>query len=71
MYVYASTALAYFIAIGCKQTCYPNQILIIDGSTDEATQKVIAESTFVNLQYYKYRQKHADSPNKGTMVSQE
>jgi hypothetical protein len=29
-----------------KQTCYPNQILIIDGSTDEATQKVIAESTF-------------------------
>jgi hypothetical protein len=40
-----STALAYFIAIGLKQTCYPNQILIIDGSTDEATQKVIAEST--------------------------
>ncbi|MFV8334139.1 glycosyltransferase family 2 protein [Flavobacterium sp. GSP14] len=36
-----------------KQTFYPNQILIIDGSTDEATQKVIAESTFVNLQYYK------------------
>lgn len=36
-----------------KQTYYPNQILVIDGSTDASTQLIVVESTFENLQYYK------------------
>lgn len=40
------------------QTCYPNQILIIDGSTNTATQKIVAENTFLNLEYHAVPPEH-------------
>lgn len=40
------------------QTCYPNQILIIDGSTNTATQKIVAENTFFNLEYHAVPPEH-------------
>jgi GT2 family glycosyltransferase len=36
-----------------KQSFYPDQILIIDGSQDEKTRQVIKSSSFLNLEYYK------------------
>lgn len=35
------------------QTVYPNEILIIDGSTNEDTREIIAKNTFKNLKYFK------------------
>ncbi|WP_067150569.1 glycosyltransferase family 2 protein [Pseudotamlana agarivorans] len=35
------------------QTLYPNEILIIDGSTDTRTEKVLHENHFNNLKYFK------------------
>jgi GT2 family glycosyltransferase len=34
------------------QTLYPNEILIVDGSTNTLTQEVINENSFENLSYY-------------------
>ena len=36
-----------------KQTLYPNQILIIDGSEDDFTQEIIKTQEFPNLIYFK------------------
>ncbi|MEZ7503835.1 glycosyltransferase family 2 protein [Flavobacterium sp. Arc2] len=36
-----------------KQTVYPNEILIIDGSKDDATQTVLQLNFFDNLKYFK------------------
>jgi len=36
-----------------KQTLYPNEILIIDGSTNEETEIVLKENSFKNLTYFK------------------
>lgn len=36
-----------------KQTLYPNEILIIDGSTNTETEQVLKERTFKNLKYFK------------------
>lgn len=35
------------------QTLYPNEILVIDGSTDNETELILKERTFKNLIYYK------------------
>jgi len=40
------------------QTVYPNQILIIDGSTDDETTDVINSSKYDNLVYYKVPPEH-------------
>ncbi len=42
------------------QTLYPNEILIIDGSTDTKTETVLNENTFNNLKYFK-----VDETNRG------
>ncbi|MFG6687643.1 glycosyltransferase family 2 protein [Mariniflexile sp. HNIBRBA6329] len=36
-----------------KQTLYPNDILIIDGSTNEKTEAILKENIFSNLRYFK------------------
>ena len=36
-----------------QQTVYPNEILIIDGSTNDATKTVLQQYVFENLKYYK------------------
>lgn len=35
-----------------EQTVYPNEILIVDGSTNLATQQLLQENEFQNLQYF-------------------
>ena len=35
-----------------KQTLFPDQILIIDGSTDDETQRKLEEHSFKNLEYF-------------------
>lgn len=35
-----------------QQTVYPNEILIIDGSTNAETEKVLEQNTFKNLHYF-------------------
>ncbi|MEM0541964.1 glycosyltransferase [Flavobacterium sp. j3] len=35
-----------------SQTLYPNEILIIDGSTNDDTKAIVNENSFVNLTYY-------------------
>ena len=40
------------------QTVYPNQILIVDGSTDDETADVVNSNTFKNLIYYKVTTEH-------------
>lgn len=35
------------------QSLYPNEILVIDGSIDDNTQKMLVENKFQNLTYYK------------------
>ena len=42
------------------QTLYPDEILIIDGSTDKKTEKIFKENKFNNLKYYK-----VDDANRG------
>lgn len=34
------------------QTLYPNEILIVDGSTNQETQQILATNTFPNLHYF-------------------
>tara|TARA_R110002049_G_scaffold3795_5_gene27638 strand:- start:115528 stop:116493 length:966 start_codon:yes stop_codon:yes gene_type:complete len=41
-----------------KQTLYPNEILIIDGSTDQETETVLKENHFKNLNYYSVDETH-------------
>lgn len=36
-----------------KQTLYPNEILIIDGSLNDATKEVLSRNQFRNLKYFK------------------
>ena len=36
-----------------KQSLYPDEILIIDGSSDDETTKIISQNTFENLKYFK------------------
>ena len=36
-----------------EQTLYPDQILIIDGSTDESTDKLLQQLSYPKLEYYK------------------
>ena len=36
-----------------EQTLYPNEILIIDGSTNQETEIVLKENSFENLKYFK------------------
>ncbi len=43
-----------------KQTLYPNEILIIDGSTNNLTQEVFDDNKFENLAYHK-----VDDANRG------
>ncbi len=43
-----------------KQILYPDEILIVDGSTDDKTQKVFQKKTIKNLQYFK-----VDEHNRG------
>ena len=35
-----------------KQTQYPDEILIVDGSTDDKTKILLAENNFLNLKYF-------------------
>lgn len=41
-----------------EQTLYPNQILIIDGSINNETQKLFKNHTYSNLSYYKVWEKY-------------
>ena len=40
------------------QTLYPNEILIIDGSTNDETETVLKENKFSNLNYFKVNQEN-------------
>jgi GT2 family glycosyltransferase len=40
------------------QICYPDEILIIDGSTNNETQKVVVENPILNLHYFKVPPEH-------------
>lgn len=35
-----------------KQTLYPNEILVIDGSVNNETQKILEENSFKNMKYF-------------------
>ncbi|GAA4244649.1 glycosyltransferase family 2 protein [Winogradskyella damuponensis] len=41
-----------------KQTLYPNEILIVDGSNNEETKEIILHNNFENLSYYKVDEKN-------------
>ena len=41
-----------------KQSLYPNEILIIDGSTDTQTQDMLTNEPFDNLEYYLVDERH-------------
>lgn len=43
-----------------NQTVYPNEILIIDGSTNDETNEILTANQFKNLKYYK-----VDAANRG------
>ena len=43
-----------------KQSFYPNEIIIVDGSTDDETENILNENTFLNLKYFK-----VDTTNRG------
>ena len=40
------------------QSCYPDEILIIDGSTNDATLNILNENHFLNLQYFSVPPEH-------------
>jgi glycosyltransferase involved in cell wall biosynthesis len=40
-----------------KQSLYPNQILIVDGSKDDNSLKIINDKNFLNLTYFKVQEK--------------
>lgn len=54
------SALLNLLQSVAKQSLYPNEILIIDGSFDDATKNVIETNQFKNLLYYK-----VDDQNRG------
>ena len=35
-----------------EQTLYPDEILIIDGSTNDETEQILANNSFLNLNYF-------------------
>jgi glycosyltransferase involved in cell wall biosynthesis len=39
-----------------QQTLYPNEILIVDGSTNDETKLVIEQNSFKNLKYFKVKE---------------
>lgn len=39
-----------------KQTLYPDQILIVDGSTNDETKLAIEKTNYTNLEYYKVKE---------------
>lgn len=41
-----------------EQTLYPDEILVIDGSTDEETKQIITNSSFLNLNYFLVAKEH-------------
>ena len=41
-----------------EQTLYPNEILIIDGSTNNDTKVILEKNKFQNLQYFKVPPEH-------------
>jgi glycosyltransferase involved in cell wall biosynthesis len=41
-----------------EQTLYPNEILIVDGSTNQETKKILEENSFRNLQYFAVAPEH-------------
>lgn len=41
-----------------KQTLYPYQILIIDGSVNEETERILKANPFKNLKYFKVNERH-------------
>ena len=41
-----------------EQTLYPNEILIIDGSTNDETEAILESNKFKNLQYFKVPPEH-------------
>ena len=41
-----------------EQTLYPNEILIIDGSTNDETKAILESNKFKNLQYFKVPLEH-------------
>lgn len=43
-----------------NQTVYPNEIIIVDGSTNDETQEIFEKNNFINLTYYK-----VDEQNRG------
>lgn len=40
-----------------EQSLYPNEILIIDGSPDQETNKMLMQNSFLNLKYFKVEEK--------------
>ncbi|WP_456378756.1 glycosyltransferase family 2 protein [Lutibacter sp.] len=38
-----------------KQLLYPNEIIVVDGSTNNKTNTILKENTFKNLQYFKVK----------------
>uniref|UniRef100_UPI002614DBFC glycosyltransferase family 2 protein n=1 Tax=Flavobacterium sp. TaxID=239 RepID=UPI002614DBFC len=40
------------------QTLYPDEILIIDGSTDDGTEQILANNSFQNLSYFLVSMEH-------------
>jgi len=47
------TALLKLLKTVAKQSLYPNEILIIDGSTNQDTKELLEEHIYENLTYYK------------------
>ncbi len=43
-----------------NQTSYPNEIIVVDASEDENTEKVLSEGKYTNLKYFK-----VDAPHRG------
>jgi GT2 family glycosyltransferase len=41
-----------------EQSLYPNEILIVDGSVNEETQRIIADNSFQNLKYFLVPNEH-------------
>lgn len=41
-----------------EQTLYPDEILIIDGSTDDGTEQILANNSFQNLNYFLVPKEH-------------
>jgi glycosyltransferase involved in cell wall biosynthesis len=57
LFVHISRTVAKLQQSVQKQTVYPNEILIIDGSKDDATQTVLQLNFFDNLKYFKVLEK--------------